>query len=74
MIQALVIFAVGVLCGIAASRLRLRLMKKKVRLYECYIQRRLEGTGPFDSEWLRLHGTEPPLGARGSLPEADQRR
>lgn len=74
MVEAVVIFVIGLICGIAACYIRLRLMKKKVKMYESYIHRRLGETVPFVSECSRPHETEPPPKARESFPEADQHR
>lgn len=73
MLELMIIFVIGVICGILAGQLRVKLMRKKVRLYESYIYHRLGETVPFIRERSVPHDAELPK-ARESYPEADQRR
>ena len=73
MVEAVIIFVIGLICGIAAWHIRFRLMRRKMRMYESYIHRRLGENVPFVNERLNSHEAEPPK-ARDSFPTADQRR
>ena len=42
MLDAIAIFLIGLLCGIAAGRAHVRYQRKKIKFYESYIHQRLE--------------------------------
>jgi hypothetical protein len=44
MLDAIAIFLIGLICGIAAGGVHLRQQRKKIKFYETYIHRRLEET------------------------------
>ena len=53
MLDAIAIFLVGLICGIAAGGVHLRQQRKKIKFYESYIHQRLEETVPRAAENLR---------------------
>lgn len=53
MLSSIIIFVIGLICGIAAGRAHLRLQRNKIKLYESYIHRRLEETLPYVAERVR---------------------
>jgi len=55
MVKFIIIFAMGVICGIGAGEVRVRLLKRKADFYESYIHRRLGEAVPYIREHLRLH-------------------
>ena len=54
MMEAIVIFLGGLLCGILAGRVYLRQQRKKIKFYESYIHRRLQDALPRATNDLRL--------------------
>lgn len=73
MVEGVLIFLMGLVCGIAACHLRLRGMKKKVRLYESYIERRLGEVVPSVGERMAGQRAEQPH-TQELFPVAEQRR
>lgn len=69
MIREIVVFVMGLVCGYAANHIRIRLMRKKVRLYESYIHGRLAETVPFINERITSREVKPGP-ASGPPPEA----
>lgn len=58
MIEGVLTFLMGLACGIVVGYLRLRSMKKKVKLYESYIERRLGEVVPSVGERMAERGAE----------------
>lgn len=46
MLVTMSVFAIGLICGLALSRVHLRLQQKKIRFYESYIHQRLRESLP----------------------------
>lgn len=51
MVIFIFIFVVGLICGVVVTRTHLALERKKIKLYETYIHRRLDESLPY----LREH-------------------
>jgi len=54
MLDAILIFLAGLLCGIVAGRLHLRQQRNKIKFYESYIHRRLQDAAPLVAKDVRL--------------------
>lgn len=54
MLEAIVIFVAGLLCGIVAGRFHLRRQRKKIKFYESYIHGRLRDALPGPTKDLRV--------------------
>lgn len=52
MLVTVIVFAIGVICGLAAGMVHVRLQQKKIRLYEFYIRQRLRESLPHWDEHL----------------------
>jgi len=46
MLEAIVIFLAGLVCGIVAGRVHFRQQQNKIKFYESYIHRRLQDVLP----------------------------
>jgi len=58
MLEAIVIFLAGLVCGIIAGRINFRQQRKKIEFYESYIHRRLHDSMPHATNDLRLRQVE----------------
>lgn len=54
MLDAILLFLAGLVCGIAAGRGHLREQRNKIKFYESYIHRRLQDAVPRATKDLRL--------------------
>jgi hypothetical protein len=54
MLDAILIFLAGLVCGIFAGRGHLREQRNKIKFYELYIHRRLQDAVPRATKDLRL--------------------
>ena len=50
MMVTMIVFAVGLMCGLAAGTILLRVQHEKIRVYEFYIQQRLRESVPHLGE------------------------